>query len=134
MKVIHSGPAERAGAQGAVGGLAICRETVGSSGIYMACYRIPPGRRSIPHYHTNCETAVYVLSGHGRAYFGPSLGEVLDASPGDLVYIPPDEVHLVENLSESEWLEYVAARHAPEEIVVAVRGGYRLVRASGSAR
>ncbi len=123
MKVIRRGAAEFSGAQGAVGSLAISRETCGSSGIYMARYRVPPGRRSIPHYHTNCETAVYVLSGHGRAYFGPSLGEVLDASPGDLVYIPPDEVHVVENASESEWLEYVAARNAPEEIVVEVSVG-----------
>jgi len=89
----------------------------------MAYYRVPPRGRSIPHYHVNCETAVYLVKGHARAYSGDDLSTVEEVAPGDFVYIPADEVHMVENPSESEWVEYVAARNAPEEIVVEVSVG-----------
>ncbi len=120
MKVIHSQTSSAATPQRVVGSPGVSGETAGACGIYMAYYRVPPGGRSVPHYHTNCETAVYLVKGHARAYCGDDLSEVEDVWPGDFVYIPPDEVHMVENASDSEWVEYVAARNAPEEVVVEV--------------
>ncbi len=123
MKVIHGRSADSAASHGAVGGPAICQETTGSTGIFMACYRVPPGGRSVPHYHVNCETAVYVLSGHAHAYAGDDLSEMIEVGPGDLVYLPPEEIHQVANASDVDWLDYVVARNAPEEVVVEVTPG-----------
>jgi uncharacterized RmlC-like cupin family protein len=121
VKIIRGQSVSSATPQGVVGGGAtVSRETCGAGGIYMAYYRVPPRGRSIPHYHVNCETAVYLVKGHARAYSGNDLSIVMEAEPGDLVYIPANEVHMVENPSESEWVEYVAARNAPEEVVVEV--------------
>ena len=44
----------------------------------------------------------------------------LSLEPGDMVYVPPRETHLLENPSEEEPAEYVVARDAPEEDSVEV--------------
>ena len=48
------------------------------------------------------------------------LEEEITIGPGDLVYVPPRETHILENLSESEPAEYVVARDAPQEDSVEV--------------
>jgi len=53
-----SGPMTRLGA--------ISADTVGSEDIFMGISRLPPGMRSTSHYHTNCESSLYVSSGRGR--------------------------------------------------------------------
>jgi uncharacterized RmlC-like cupin family protein len=40
--------------------------------------------------------------------------------PRDLVYVPPRETHIIENISESEPAEYVVARDSPHEDAVIV--------------
>ncbi|MBI4496603.1 MAG: cupin domain-containing protein [Chloroflexi bacterium] len=120
MHVIRRQDTDTPTPQGLLGQYAISAETVGSQGLFMALYRIPPGGRSVAHYHTNCETAVYLLRGTVRAYTGDDLSQVYDVEPGQFVYLPANEVHMVENLSATEWCEYVLARNAPTEIVVEV--------------
>jgi uncharacterized RmlC-like cupin family protein len=86
----------------------------------MAVFRVPPLARSRPHYHEDCDSAVYMLSGHLQVKWGDRLEQELTLEPRDLVYIPPRETHILENLSESEPAEYVVARDSPHEDAVIV--------------
>ena len=119
VKVIHPDQREVEVASGAMTRLAgICKGTVGAQGIHLALATIPPGERSSPHWHTNCESAIYVTRGYGRFLVGEELAAALEIGPGDFIYIPPGAIHAPVNDSSTEPLELVVARNTPEEIVV----------------
>jgi uncharacterized RmlC-like cupin family protein len=120
MKVVKPSQEERQVPRGVVGGAEISQATTGASNIYMGLFRVPPGARSRPHYHANCESAVYMLSGTLRVRWGDHLEDEFEIGPGDLVYVPPRETHILENLSDSEPAEYVVARDSPHEDSVEV--------------
>jgi len=119
VRVVKPGP-DHGTARGVVGGSEVSAETVGASGIFMGVFRVPPGSRSRPHYHDRCESACYMLSGQMRIRWGERLEEQLVLEPHDLLYVPPHETHVLENLSETEPATYVVARNAPAEDSVEV--------------
>jgi len=119
VKIVKPGP-ERQTPRGVVGGAEISQASTGAHNIYMGVFRVPPGARSRPHYHANCETAVYVLSGALEVKWGDHLEHVLALEPADLVYVPPRETHILRNVSDTEPAEYVVARDAPHEDSVEV--------------
>jgi uncharacterized RmlC-like cupin family protein len=120
VKVIKPGP-DRMVPRGVLGGAEISQATAGATNIYMGVFRVPPGARSRPHYHANCESAVYMLSGRLKVQWGDHLDEgAVTLETGDLVYVPPRETHILENLSDTEPAEYVVARDAPTEDSVEV--------------
>lgn len=119
MRVIKPG-ADREVPRGVLGGAEISQATAGATNIYMGVFRVPAGARSRPHYHANCESAVYMLSGHLLVRWGDNLEQSVELDPGDLVYVPPRETHILENMSEAETAEYVVARDAPHEDSVEV--------------
>jgi uncharacterized RmlC-like cupin family protein len=86
----------------------------------MGRFRVPPGAQSHPHYHEACESAVYMLSGGLRVRWGDRLEQELLLEPGDMVYVPPRETHVLENTSDREAAEYVVARDSPTEDAVVV--------------
>ena len=51
--------------------------------------------------------------------------------PRDLVYVPPRETHVLENVSDTEPAEYVVARDSPHEdaVIVALGRGARSIDA-----
>jgi len=75
----------------------IAKETVGSSGICMHLLTIPPGGRAKAHKHEHHETAIYVLEGEAKMWFGEKLEQVMEVKEGDLVYIPANVPHLPTN-------------------------------------
>jgi uncharacterized RmlC-like cupin family protein len=75
----------------------IARETVGAKAICMHLLTIPPGGRAKAHKHRHHETAIFVLEGQARMWFGERLEEVMEVKAGDLVYIPADMPHLPAN-------------------------------------
>jgi uncharacterized RmlC-like cupin family protein len=119
MKVVKPGP-DREVPRGVVGGAEISQATAGASNIYMGVFRVPAGARSRPHYHADCESAVYMLSGTLDVRWGEHLEQSVRIGRGDLVYVPPRETHTVRNLSDSEPAEYVVARDSPTEDSVEV--------------
>lgn len=119
MKVVRPA-ADREVPRGVVGGAEISQATAGAHNIYMGVFRVPAGARSRPHYHANCESAVYMLSGDLEVRWGEHLEESVIIGPGDLVYVPPRETHVLENRSDTEPAEYVVARDAPTEDSVEV--------------
>jgi uncharacterized RmlC-like cupin family protein len=54
------------------------------------------------HHHGEYETSIYVISGALRMESGPGGGEVLDAAPGDFVYVPAHAIHREGNPSSDE--------------------------------
>lgn len=119
MKVVKPGP-DREVPRGVVGGSEISQATTGAHNVYMGVFRVPAGARSRPHYHESCESAVYMLAGRLRVRWGDELGEEVELEPRDMVYVPPRETHVLENLSDTEPAEYVVARDAPLEDSVEV--------------
>lgn len=76
-----------------------------------------PGYRSFPHHHGEAETGGYVLTGHGRIYFGENYSEYLDMTEGDFVFVPPFMPHVEANMSTTEELIWLTTR-TPENIVI----------------
>ena len=98
--------------------MAISDETVGSQHIYTAVSRIPPGLRSTPHVHTNCESSLYVASGQGRMMTGPKLDRGMQVEPGDFLYVPPGAPHTVVNDGDVD-LVLIVSRNTKHEAVEA---------------
>lgn len=118
-RVIHPDELEVELSSGSMTRLAgVSQSLVGSTGIHLAIATIPPGCASSPHWHVNCESAIYVLKGHGRFITGKDLGNSLPIGPGDFIYVPPDAIHQPVNDSPSEPMQLIVARNAPVEIVV----------------
>ena len=90
----------------------------GADGIHLAIAAIPPGCAASPHYHVNCESAIYVVKGEGRFLSGERLQNADEIRGGDFIYVPPNSVHQPVNDSLTEPLELIVARNAPVEIVV----------------
>jgi uncharacterized RmlC-like cupin family protein len=120
MKVVKPAAEHRSTPRGVVGGAEISQATTGATNIYMGIFQVPPGAQSRPHYHASCESAVYMLSGTLDVRWGDHLEQTVTIGPGDMVYVPPRETHLLQNLSETEAAEYVVARDSPTEDSVEV--------------
>ena len=120
MKLVKPSGEERDVPRGVVGGAEISQATTGAHNLYMGIFRVPAGARGRPHYHDNCESALYMLSGSIEIRFGDQLEESLIVEAGDMLYVPPRETHTVTNTSDSEPAEYVVARDSPTEDSVEV--------------
>ncbi len=90
--------------------------TSGSKHLSMAFGMVPAGSKSTRHYHP-FETAVYVVSGKARAFFGPNDERFVDVGKGDFIYIPAGMIHSTENTGDTP-VEYVLARAAPEDLAL----------------
>ena len=105
MRVVKPSEEERDVPRGVVGGAEISQATTGATNIYMGVFRVPAGARSRPHYHEACESAVYMLSGRLSVKWGDHLEDEVEIGPGDMVYVPPRETHILQNLSDSDAAE-----------------------------
>ena len=76
MKLVKPGP-EHEVPRGILGGSEVSQATTGAISIYMAKFRVPPGARSRPHYHADCESALYMLSGSIEIRWGEHLEQTL---------------------------------------------------------
>lgn len=92
-------------------------ELTGSENVFMTRQTIPPGMRSTPHRHTNCETAMFVLRGPIVMRSGAALEVEMRAETGDFFHVPENALHQISNPSTDEVAEVVLCRDAAEEIV-----------------
>ena len=120
MKVVQAAGQDRDTPRGVIGGHEISQATAGATNIYMGVFRVPAGAQSRPHYHENCESALYMLSGSIEIRWGDHLEDRVTVEPGDMLYVPPRQTHVVVNRSASEPAEYVVARDSPTEDSVEV--------------
>jgi uncharacterized RmlC-like cupin family protein len=120
MKVIRPGVAPHEEPRGVVGGHEVSRATTGSENLFMGIFRLPAGARSRPHFHADCESACYMLSGQMVIRWGERLEHVVELQAGDMLWVPPRETHVLENPSATDDAEYVVARDSPTEDAVEV--------------
>ena len=98
----------------------VSTETTGASTIWSGYVVTPPAAASGAHHHGDCETAIYVLRGAVRFYFGERLEMHEDVQAGDFVYVPPNAIHVEENLSATEPVEFIVSRGCSGILVVNV--------------
>ena len=114
--VIHSNETVNKSDHGLMREFGVSSATSGTQSLSMAYGIVPAGSKSGRHYHP-FETAVYVISGYSRAFFGPNDERSVDCGPGDFIYIPAGMIHSTENTGDGP-VEYILARAAPEDIAI----------------
>ena len=92
-----------------------------ATNIHMALADIPMGRCSTTHYHTNCESAIYVLSGSGIFVHGDNMDIEDEISAGDFIFVPAGALHQPVNTGDTT-LKLIVARNTPTEIVAEKAG------------
>jgi len=98
----------------------IAKETVGSCGICMHMLTVPPGGRAKAHKHATHETAIYVISGTAKMYWGDQLEHMMETRAGDMIYIPADVPHLPFNDGTEDAVAVIARTdpHEQESVVL----------------
>lgn len=99
----------------------ISAESAGSQGICMHMLTIQPGQRAKAHLHEAHETAISVISGRGRMWFGDKLEQVMECGPGDMIYIPAGVPHLPTNPYEEPCVAVIARTDPNEQESVVLR-------------
>jgi uncharacterized RmlC-like cupin family protein len=97
---------------------AVSNALVGAGALWFGYVELAPGAVSAVHHHGESESAIYVISGHARFWSGADLSESHDAEAGDFVWVPPHEVHVEANRSDTEPVRMAVARSTQEAIVV----------------
>jgi uncharacterized RmlC-like cupin family protein len=77
-----------------------------------------PGAATGAHHHGDQETILYVVEGTARYRWGDRLEHVVEAGPGDFVFIPAHTVHQEINASTECPTVWVVTRSDPDPIVV----------------
>jgi uncharacterized RmlC-like cupin family protein len=123
IRIIHPDQRETEIASGAMTRIAgVSKSLTGATGIHLAIATIPAGRRSAAHLHVNCESALYIIKGHGTFMVGEKLDRPIPFGPGDYLFVPPGAPHQPINDGD-ETIEMIVARNTPVEIVEAYPAG-----------
>src|SRR5687767_14461174 len=83
--------------------------------------RTDGGMTSGSHHHGEYESVIYVLSGRFRLESGPAGVSVVDAGPGDFLFVPRGSIHREGNPAEVQGTAIVV-RSGRGEAVVNVEG------------
>ena len=97
----------------------VAADQCGSQGLWIGFVSAPPGAGGA-HHHGSAESGIYIIKGQLKFHFGEGLQKTLIAEAGDFLYVPPETVHVEENLSETEAAELIVARNSTEFLVVNV--------------
>jgi len=79
---------------------------------------VQPGAATGAHHHGDQETILYVLEGTARYRWGDHLEHIVEAGPGDFVFIPTHTVHQEINASADDPTVWVVTRSNPDPIVI----------------
>jgi uncharacterized RmlC-like cupin family protein len=80
----------------------IREEAFATGGLWSGLVRTDPRMESGWHHHGDYETAIYVLTGAFRMEFGPGGRDLIDAGPGDFLYVARGAIHRESNPSDEE--------------------------------
>src|SRR5260370_25115550 len=94
----------------------VSNAVVGGGALWFGYVELAPGAVSAVHHHGESESAIYVISGSARFWSGADLSQSHDAEAGDFVWVPPHEVHVEANRSDTEPVCMAVARSTPEAI------------------
>jgi uncharacterized RmlC-like cupin family protein len=96
-------------------------EAISTGSIWAGLIRTEPRMQSGWHHHGAHETAIYLLSGRLRMESGPDGTEIVEAGPGDFLFVPEGLVHRESNPT-AEQAVAVIVRSGKGEVVVNVDG------------
>ena len=86
-----------------------------------------PGGSQPDNTHPGSAEVFVILSGHGRAH---SDGHIVDLAPGDVLVLPANSVHRIENASASQRMYAVTVMAAD---LGAMAGGFARLVTGGAA-
>jgi len=102
----------------------IREQAVGSDGMWAGYVRTEGHATSAWHHHGDHETAIYVLNGGLRMESGPGGQDVVEAGPGDFLYVPKGAIHRETNPDDDE----------SQIVVVRAGSGPTTINVDGPAR
>ena len=97
------------------------QEAVATDHMWSGVVRTEAGMVSGWHHHGEYESTIYVLTGWLRMESGPDGSSILEAGPGDFVYVPKGVVHRESNPG-AEPADIVVVRAGQGESTVNVDG------------
>jgi uncharacterized RmlC-like cupin family protein len=106
---------QQAGQQGLHYFEGVSAQSAGATGLCLHRLVVPPGGRAHAHLHAHHESAIYVLSGDVRMFWGENLQSRVDVHSGDFIYIPAGVPHVPVNLSDTAEATALVARTDPNE-------------------
>ena len=119
---VIQGGAEYRGKQGLDYRPGVSAESVGSTGLWMGLVEIPPGGRTVAHFHEAHETGIYLISGDTvDMYSGAELDVHEIARAGDYMFIAPGVPHVAVNRSQTPALAVIARTDPNEQESVVLR-------------
>jgi uncharacterized RmlC-like cupin family protein len=116
----HQRSANTAQTPGMVRQAGIAPELCGNGGLWMGFVSTPAATASGAHHHGDAESGIYIVRGSIRFFYGSKLERLLVAEEGDFIYVPPMAVHVEENLSPDEPVEFIVSRNSTTMLVVNV--------------
>ena len=87
----------------------------GARGLSMNRVVIPPGGQAAAHRHVGSESAIFLLAGRVKTFYGPCLERSVINQTGDFLFIPAGLIHMPVNLSASEAAIAIVARNDASE-------------------
>ena len=87
----------------------------GARGLSMNRVVIPPGGQAAAHRHVGSESAIFLLTGRVKTFYGPCLERSVINQTGDFLFIPAGVDHMPVNLSSSEAAIAIVARNDANE-------------------
>lgn len=112
-------PDERTSGQYTAG--MVREQAVSTESMWGGFVRTEPQMVSGWHHHGDYETTIYVVSGNARFEFGAGGQTIIDAGPGDFVFVPKGAVHRESNPNDVE-SQLVVVRAGEGEAVINVEG------------
>jgi uncharacterized RmlC-like cupin family protein len=96
---------------------AISRGSVGAEKLWVGWVELGPGLVSAVHHHGEAESGIFIVSGRARFYSGPELDESFEAREGEFVWVPPNVIHVEQNVATDQPVRMVVARSTQETLV-----------------
>ena len=87
----------------------------GARGLSMNMVVIPPGGQAAAHSHVGSESAIFLLAGRVKTFYGPCLKRSVINQTGDFIFIPAGVIHMPVNLSANEEAIAIVARNDANE-------------------
>lgn len=96
-------------------------QALAADGLWAGVVRTESGASSGWHHHGDYDTCAYVVSGGLRMESGPGGAEVVDAEPGDFVFVPKGAIHREGNPTGTDG-DVVVVRVGHGPVVINVDG------------
>jgi uncharacterized RmlC-like cupin family protein len=100
----------------------VSAENVGSTSLWVGTVMMPPGARTVAHFHEHHETGIYLVSGDSiDLYSGDELEVHEICRPGDYIYIGPGVPHVAVNRTQATAMAVIARTDPNEQESVVLR-------------